>query len=212
MTKESLIDSLIREGFLKTPIIIEAFREIDRKDFVPEELKEAAYLNQALPIGEGQTISQPLTVAFMLELLEPRTGEKILDVGTGSGWQAALLSYIISKNDQEGKGKVISIERIKSLKEKAEENLSKYNFLEKGITELIEGNGAKGYKKEAPYDKIIAAASGERIPVNWKEQTVIGGRIVTPLGSSIFAFDKIGKDKFEKRQYFGFSFVPLIEE
>lgn len=210
MDKELLIDNLIKEGYLKTPIIIEAFREVDRKDFVPENMKDVAYLNQALPIGEEQTISQPLTVAFMLELLEPRTGEKILDVGTGSGWQAALLAYIISRNDTERKGKVITIERIEKLKESAEASLSKYGFLEKGVIETVKGNGAEGHKKEAPYDKIIAAASGDNIPERWKEQVVIGGRIVAPVKSSILVLDKVEKDKFEKKQHFGFSFVPLI--
>ena len=212
MSKEELIKNLIDDQYLKTPIIIEAFKAIDRQDFVPENLKSAAYLNQALPIGEEQTISQPLTVAFMLELLEPGTGDKILDVGTGSGWQAALLSYIVSKNDKEGKGEVISIERIEFLKQMAETNIAKYNFLEKGIVKIIYGDGSKGYSQAAPYDKIIAAASGNILPQAWKEQVNIGGRIVVPINSSIWVFDKVGDNKFEKKQYFGFSFVPLITE
>jgi len=212
MSKEELIKNLIDDQYLKTPIIIEAFKAIDRKDFIPENLKSAAYLNQALPIGEEQTISQPLTVAFMLELLEPGTGDKILDVGAGSGWQAALLSYIVSKNDKEGKGEVISIERIEFLKQMAETNIAKYNFLEKGIVKIIHGDGSKGYSQAAPYDKIIAAASGNILPQAWKEQVNIGGRIVVPINSSIWVFDKIGDNRFEKKQYFGFSFVPLITE
>jgi protein-L-isoaspartate(D-aspartate) O-methyltransferase len=212
MSKESLIQSLVNEGYLKTPIIIEAFQKIDRKDFVIDKYKDAAYFNEALPIGEGQTISQPLTVAFMLELLEPCTGEKILDIGTGSGWQAALLSYIISKDDREKKGKVVAIERIHNLKKMAENNLAKYGFIEKEITEVIEGNAAEGYEREAPYNKIIAAASGQKIPETWKEQIAIGGRIVAPIDFSIYVLDKIGKNEFKKRQYFGFSFVPLIQE
>ena len=212
MSKEELIKNLIDDQYLKTPIIIEAFKAIDRKDFIPENLKSAAYLNQALPIGEEQTISQPLTVAFMLELLEPGTGNKILDVGAGSGWQAALLSYIVSKNDKEGKGEVISIERIEFLKQMAEANIAKYNFLEKGVVKIIHGDGSKGYSQAAPYDKIIAAASGNILPQAWKEQINVGGRIVVPINSSIWVFDKIGDNIFEKKQYFGFSFVPLITE
>lgn len=212
MDNDKLIQELIDEGYLKTPIIIEAFKKIDRADFVPENVKPLAYLNQALPIGEGQTISQPLVVAFMLELLEPKTGEKILDVGTGSGWQTALLAYIVSKNDKENKGKIISIERIASLKEQAEKNISKYNFIEKGIVNTILGDGSKGYEKEAPYSKIIAAASAKEMPTSWQEQVAIGGKIVAPLGSSIYVFEKVGETKFAKKQYFGFSFVPLVKD
>ena len=90
----NLIDNLISEGWLKSPRIIEAFRKIKREDFLPDHLKDLAQLNEALPIGYGQTISQPLVVALMLELLEPKEGEKILDIGSGSGWTTALLAYI----------------------------------------------------------------------------------------------------------------------
>ncbi len=205
MTKDKLIDDLIRDGYLKTPPVIEAFRKIDRADFVPPEYKEKAYVNAPLPIGEGQTISQPLTVAFMLELLEPKAGEKILDIGAGSGWTTALLAEIVGET-----GKVTAIERIQKLKETAETNVSKYGFMEKGTVKIIQSNGVNGYKDEAPYDKIIAAASAGRIPRAWKSQLKIGGRIVAPVSSSIIMLHKIDQDHFEKKEYFGFAFVPLI--
>ncbi|MGC9610645.1 MAG: protein-L-isoaspartate(D-aspartate) O-methyltransferase [Minisyncoccia bacterium] len=205
MPKESLIQSLIDDGYLKTPAIIEAFRKIDRANFVPEEQKDEAYGNYPLPIGFGQTISQPLTVAFMLELLEPKSGEKILDVGTGSGWQAALLAHIVGDE-----GKVIAVERIAELFMFAGKNLGKYDFLGKGTIKIINADGSGGYKVEAPFDKIIAAASAEKIPEAWKEQLKIGGRIVAPVKESILVLDKKGPGEFEGRRYFGFSFVPLI--
>ncbi len=203
-----LIDSLIKEGWLKTPRIIKAFREIKRADFMPDDMKELAELNEALPIGFGQTISQPLTVAFMLEQLQPEAGNKILDIGSGSGWTTALLANILG-----GKGKVMAIEIVPELKEFGEKNVAKYSFIEKMIAEFICTDGSKGYKKEAPYDKIlVSAAVQEKIPQAWKEQLKIGGRIVTPINSSIWTIIKKSETEFEEIEYPGFAFVPLIEK
>lgn len=225
---ENLINSLIEDGYLKTPKIIEAFKQIDRIDFVLEEYKADAYVNAPLPIGFGQTISQPLTVAFMIELLQPKTSEKILEIGSGSGWQTAMLAYCVSgainidenseKNIGEsqpaqGQSKVVAVERIPELKEMAQKNVAKYGFIEKNLVEIVLGDGSKGYKNEAPYDKIIAAAAAEGdIPALWKKQLKIGGRIVAPVGESIIVIDKVSKMKYIKKEYFGFSFVPLIKE
>lgn len=208
---ENLINSLIKDSYLKTPAIIEAFKNIDRADFVLPKYKTDAYVNAPLPIGFGQTISQPLTVAFMMELLEPKPGEKILDIGAGSGWTCALLAYLVA-GEGDKKGTVTGIERIPELKEMAEKNVAKYNFIQKGIVKIIAADGSKGYKKEAPYDKIIAgaAASGD-VPIAWKRQLKIGGRIVAPVESSIIVIDKIAKNKYDKKEYFGFSFVPLVK-
>ncbi len=219
LTKENLIKKLIADGYLKTPAIIEAFNAIDRKDFVRaapvngaslaplgrEENINEAYGNYPLAIGFEQTISQPLTVAFMLELLEPKTGEKILDVGAGSGWQTAMLAKIVGEQ-----GKIFAVERIPELKKFAEENISKYEFIEKGIVKILEGDGSKGLTEEAPYDKIIAAATAEEIPQAWKDQLKMGGRIVAPVGQSIIVLNKTGQNQFTQKQYFGFNFVPLI--
>lgn len=204
---DSLINSLIQEGYLKTPRIIDAFRKIDRADFVPDDLKSEAYINAPLPIGRGQTISQPLTVAFMLELLQPKEGEKILDIGSGSGWQAALLAHVVGL-----KGKVFAIELIPELMEFGKENVAKYNFIKKGIVKFLCVDGSKGLPEEAPFDKIIAAATSEKIPEAWKKQLKVGGRLVTPVGSSIWLLAKIGKDKFKEKEFPGFAFVPLINK
>lgn len=203
---EELIDRLIKEGYLKTPLIIEAFQKIKREDFVPEGLRSEADINAPLPIGYGQTISQPLTVAFMLELLQPKAGDKILDIGSGSGWQTAMLAYCVGD-----KGKVYAIERIPELVEFGKNNVAKYSYIEKGIIEFVCGDGSKGLKEKAPFDKIIAAASAKEIPQEWKRQLKVGGRIVTPVKDSIWLLVKKSDKKFEEKEFFGFAFVPLIE-
>ena len=233
---EELIENLIRDGYLKTPLIIEAFRKIDREDFVINEFKEYAYANEPLQIGYGQTISQPLTVAFMLELLQPYPGDKILDIGSGSGWQTALLAYIVSQGkpaaspDLSGQaggpatispkanlGGVYAIDRIPELVEFGKKNVAKYNFLEKGIVEFIWGDGSSGWPNVNMYpelsegfDKIICAASAEQIPKQWKKQLKINGRLVAPVKNSIWLSIKKGKDEFEEQEFPGFAFVPLI--
>ena len=203
----SLTDLLVKEGWLKTERIIDAFKNIERKDFLPANIKNLADVNEALPVGFGQTISQPLTVAFMFELLQPEKGDKILDVGSGSGWTSALLAEIVSE-----KGKVIAVEVVSELKEFGEENLAKYKFVEKGIVEFVLGDGSQGYKKEALYDKILASASGYDLPQAWKDQLKIDGRIVCPIGSSIWLFIKKSENEFEEKEYPGFVFVPLINQ
>lgn len=208
-----LIDDLIKNKWLKTPQIIEAFKNIKRVDFLPEDKKKFAELNEAISIGYGQTISQPLVVAFMLEQLGPKQGDKILDIGFGSGWTSALLAYIVSnkKLNSKGDGKVIAIERIPELKKFGEKNIAKYNFIKKGIVKCICADGSKGCKKEAPFDKILVSASiQEKFPQTLKEQLKIGGKIVVPIHSSIWCFTKISINKFEEIEYPGFAFVPLI--
>lgn len=202
---DQLVQSLIKQNILKTPHIIEAFKAIDRKDFVPEEYKNEAYIDTALPTGEGQTISQPYTVAFMLELLQPEKGNKIMDVGSGSGWQSALLAHIVGP-----KGKVFGIERISEVKKMGDENIGKYNFIKKGIVVNLEMNAENGIPQEAPFDRIIAGASGEEVPKAWKKQLKIGGRIVMPIGGSIHLFIKKKGGSFDEQAFLGFAFVPFV--
>jgi len=223
MSNEELINNLVLDGYLKTPRIIQALRKIDRADFMPEKYKNSAYVNEPLPIGENQTISQPLTVAFMLELLEPKAGEKILDIGAGSGWQSALLAYIVSQppisessqhlsasSPHESAGCVVAVERILKLKALAEKNISKYGFTSRGIVKVIWKNATGGVPEEAPFDKIIAAASAEAIPEAWKSQLKVGGRLVAPVKNSIVVLDKVSETEFKEKEYYGFSFVPLV--
>jgi protein-L-isoaspartate(D-aspartate) O-methyltransferase len=217
----SLVDYLISNNYLKTPIIIDAFYKIKREDFLPEDLKDLSDLDQALPIGEGQTISQPAVVAFMLELLQPKPGEKILDIGSGSGWTTALLAQIVSNQEDNKfspkKGKVFAIEIIPELLEFGKKNISKYNFLKRGIVEFFCKDGKEGLKEEAPFDRILVSAAAKEVPKNLKEQLRIGGRIVIPISKnggsfsqSIFMLEKKEKDKFKEEEYPGFVFVPLV--
>jgi len=210
LTKKALIQEIIDLGYLKSPNIIEAFLAIDRKDFVVLEYQDETYSNIPLPIGFGQTISQPLTVAFILELLQPQAGEKILDIGAGSGWTTALLAYIVSQKLK--RGKVIAIERIPELKEFGEKNVAKYNFIEKGIVKFVCGDGSQGYEKEAPFDKILCSAAVNEVPKNWLKQLKIGGRIVTPLDGEIQLWIKKAENEFDIKRFHGFTFVPLITD
>lgn len=202
----NLINNLIEDGWLETPRIIKAFQDIKRADFMPENMKNLAKEDLAFPIGYGQTISQPLTVAFMLEKLQPEQGDKILDIGSGSGWTTALLAHIVGE-----RGKVIAIEVIPGLKEFGEKNVSEYNFIKKGIVEFICADGSKGFQGQAPYDRIlVSAAIQNNIPQEWKDQLKISGRIVVPIASSIWVFEKTSEKEFEEREYPDFVFVPLV--
>lgn len=206
-----LIDSLISEGYLRTPDIIKAFKEIKREDFVLPEDKEAAQINAPLPIGYGQTISQPMTVAFMLELLQPKKGDKVLDVGSGSGWTAALLGEIVG-----GKGRVYGIEIVEELKEFGEKNVAKYDNIFHGRVSILRTDGYGGLSEAAPFDKILVSAAAENVPNKLLEQLKIGGRLVIPLGrqfetQDIVVIDKAGENEFKERRYPGFIFVPLIK-
>ncbi|MFA6097178.1 MAG: protein-L-isoaspartate O-methyltransferase [Candidatus Paceibacterota bacterium] len=199
----SFVNNLINSGHLRTERIIDAFRAVRRRDFVPREFKEESELNEPLPTAYGQTISQPLTVAFMLELLSPGESEKVLDVGSGSGWQSALLACIVGE-----KGKVIAIERIPELSDFGRGNAKKYGF--KNL-EFVVGDGTLGYKEEAPFDKIIVAASAAgKVPSELKKQLKVGGRLVIPVDRSIWLIEKISENGFKETEYPGFVFVPLI--
>ncbi len=202
MNNEELVNYLIVSGVLKTPRIIEAFLKIDRKYFVPDILKDKAYIDEPLPIGNNQTISQPSTVAFMLELLQPTNTDKILDIGSGSAWTTALLCYIAGKN-----GKVIGLERVDELVKQGQKNLEKFNFYQ---TCKIEKAKKQIGLPNIKFDKILVSASAEEFPKELLHQLNIGGIIVIPVRNSIIKFEKISKDNIRKSEYPGFVFVPLI--
>lgn len=199
-------EEMIRNHLLPRGIsdkkVIKAFSKVDREEFVPDSFKEMAYLDRPLPIGYDVTISQPYIVALMCELLDLDSDSKVLDIGTGSGYQAAILSLICKQ--------VISIERIEELANSSRDRLSKLGH--KNV-EVIYGDGAKGYEKEAPYDGIIVAAATGEITEAWQKQLRVGGKIVYPqrINSTEMLIEAIKtEDGFEKYTHGYVSFVPLI--
>lgn len=205
-----LAKELINSGVLKTPAIMDAFDRIDRKDFVPEEIKEQAYLNIPLSISCGQTISQPWTVAFILELLQPEPGNKILEIGYGSGWQTALIASIVGRGG--ANGRVFAMEIVSELCDFGRKNIAKYDFIKNKTVSLRCVSAGKGWVEEAPFDRIISAASAKEIPLAWKEQLKIGGRMVAPIGNSVFLFIKKGENNFMESEFPGFVFVPFVDK
>ncbi|HPD55331.1 MAG TPA: protein-L-isoaspartate O-methyltransferase [Candidatus Paceibacterota bacterium] len=205
--QDKLIEDLVKDGFLHSPCVIEAFKKIDRSNFVIEPVKNNAYVNSPLAIGFGQTISQPLTVAFMLEKLDVQPGHKVLDVGSGSGWTTALLAAIVGE-----KGKVYGIEIIPEIYEFGKANVMRYSFLNKGIVEMYCGNGLEGLKEAAPFDRIMCSAAVKEIPPAFKDQLKIGGKMIFPMNNSLWLMSKKNETDFDTEEYPGFIFVPAIEK
>jgi protein-L-isoaspartate(D-aspartate) O-methyltransferase len=195
----------MKDGYLKTDSVIEAFSEINRMDFLPPELESEARSDVALPIGYGQTISQPATISTMLELLSAQKGQNILDIGSGSGWTTALLANIAGED-----GKVTAVERIKELAEWGKNNVDKYKYFEKGLVEFYVADGKLGWLENAPYDRILVSAAASEIPTELKKQLKVGGKMVIPVGDSLIYLEKKSEDDFYEEKYPGFAFVPLI--
>jgi len=194
--------SYLENIVLRTDGIIDAFRTVDRKDFVLKEYEKEAYGDYPLPIGFGQTISQPTTVAFMLELLQPEKGDKILDVGSGSGWTTALLAHIAGK-----KGKVFGLEKIPELVSLGKENLAKYDF---SNARILKAKEELGLKEEAPFDKILVSAFARTVPEELVKQLKTGGVVVMPVDNDILRIEKVSSKENKIQKFEGFVFVPLV--
>lgn len=202
---ESLIATLTGSDVLHTPEIIAAFRRVDRRWFVPPAVAEQAYENIPLPIGFGQTISQPLTVAIMMELLQPHQGDTCLDIGSGSGWVTALLAELVGH-----RGRVVALERIPQLVERTQQNVARFHYPH--VT-YHRGDGYQGWLQDAPYDHVHVAAASHELPKALVAQLRIGGSLIIPIGDivqELALIRKTGDTTFHEQRFPGFQFVPLI--
>lgn len=200
LNNNDLIKHLINTYALKSTNIIEAFENIDRADFVADPNSDV-YGDYPLYIGDGQTISQPTTVAMMLEMLSARQGDKVLDIGSGSGWTTALLSYIVGE-----RGSVLGLERVSELVDFGSRNLKKYDFTNSRIIQAGRELGLKGEK----FNRILVSAAADELPYELIDQLQVGGKLVIPVRDSIFEITKKQGGKFTSVEHYGFRFVPLI--
>jgi protein-L-isoaspartate(D-aspartate) O-methyltransferase len=211
--REWLIKSLIEEGILKKPEVINAMLKVPREEFVPAELKDHAYMDSPLPSLEGQTISAPHMVAMMCELLDLRRGNKVLEVGAGTGYHAAICAEIVAPLEalENERGHIFAIERLKNLVDFANRNLQRCGYNDR-VT-IIEGDGTLGYPEMAPFDRILVTAAAPRIPPPLKIQLKDGGRMVIPVGEAYSIQDLIvverKGDVYKEWTYGGCVFVPL---
>lgn len=203
-TLTKLVAYLKERRVLSKKHIIQAFLNIDRKDFVLMDLRSLAYIDEPLSIGHGQTISQPYTVALMLELLNAKKGDKVLDVGSGSGYTTALLAEIVGKT-----GKVIGVEIIPELVTMGRNNLAKYNF---SNAEIRQAGEVVGAPENSPYDRILVSASSDEIPKVLVKQLKKNGTMVIPVGNDIYKIKKKSDGSLKLERHEGFSFVPLTEK
>ncbi|MCF8080013.1 MAG: protein-L-isoaspartate(D-aspartate) O-methyltransferase [Desulfobacterales bacterium] len=198
-------DQLQRRG-VKDPAVLAAMEQVPREAFVPERLREVSYQDSPLPIGEGQTISQPFIVARMIERLELTPEDTVLEIGTGSGYGAAILSRIANT--------VYTVERHASLAEAAREKLEKLGY---DNIHVVVGDGSLGWPEHAPYDAIVGTAGAPKIPEPLKEQLAFGGRLVLPVGTIpeqqvLIRLRKTAEDRFEQEEMEAVRFVPLVGE
>jgi protein-L-isoaspartate(D-aspartate) O-methyltransferase len=196
-------EQIIARGVLD-PAVLKAMRDIPREKFVSPEIREFAYSDNPLPIGEGQTISQPYIVALMAEAMEISPGDRVLEIGTGSGYAAAVLSRIASE--------VYTVERIKRLVRIARNRLKKLGYAN---VHVLLGNGTLGWPQQAPYDAIVVTACGPEIPQAFLDQLKVGGRLIIPIGplpgfQSLIRVRKASEKDYEQEDLGDVSFVPLI--
>jgi protein-L-isoaspartate(D-aspartate) O-methyltransferase len=204
MNRDRMVDVQIARRGVHDIHVLTAMREVPREQFVDPGFEEFAYEDSPLPIGAGQTISQPYIVALMSEAAEVKPGDRVLEVGTGSGYAAAVLSRIAKH--------VYTIERHASLAEAAKARLAKLGY---DNVEVRIGDGTRGLPEEAPFDAILVAASGPEVPPALEDQLAIGGRLIMPVseelwGQSLRKFTRKSETVYEEEDLGAVRFVPLI--
>jgi protein-L-isoaspartate(D-aspartate) O-methyltransferase len=205
-SRDRMVDIQIAGRGVRDRYVLDAMRRVPREAFIEEGLQEFAYEDAPLPIGAGQTISQPYIVALMIEAAEVRPGDKVLEVGAGSGYAAAVLAQIADR--------VYAIERLAELGEAARERVRALGYHN---IELRVADGTRGWPEAAPFDAILVAAGGPEVPAALKAQLVVGGRLVIPVGSAprmqtLVKLTRRGETDFEEEDLGAVAFVPLIGE
>jgi protein-L-isoaspartate(D-aspartate) O-methyltransferase len=200
--RESMVSTQIKSRGIKDARVLEAMEKVPRHVFVPENMRKFAYNDEPLPIGKGQTISQPYIVAYMTEILQLSSEEKVLEVGTGSGYQAAVLAEIAKE--------VFTVEIIDELSKNAQEVLQAEGYTN---IHFRVSDGACGWEKNAPYDAIMVTAAPPEVPRALQDQLKIGGRMVVPVGDAFQELVLIVREKnrFKKKKLLPVRFVPLVK-
>jgi protein-L-isoaspartate(D-aspartate) O-methyltransferase len=204
--REEMVRYQVAARGVRSEPVLEAMRSVPREEFLPDNLREFAYEDSPLPIAAGQTISQPYIVAFMVEALNLRGGERVLEIGAGSGYAAAILAQIAAR--------VYSIERIGELAKGAAATLARLGYHN---VEIRHADGTRGWPEQAPFDAIVVAAGGPEVPESLKQQMKIGGRLIIPIGSTpeiqeLVRVTRVSDDEFEMEDLADVRFVPLLGE
>ena len=205
--RDRMVETQIARRGVRDPAVLEAMRTVPRERFVPEWRRDDAYADEPLPIEEGQTISQPYIVALMIEAARPQPGDRALEIGTGCGYSAAVLSTLVAE--------VYTVERLAELAESARRRLAELGYAN---VHVRHANGTLGWPDHAPYHVIIVTAGGPRVPQPLLDQLAVGGRLVMPVGSwrvgqrliRMTCTGRPGDDRYEREDLEAVAFVPLI--
>ena len=198
-----MVEQQIARRGISDQAVLDAMRAVPREEFVPQPMRDYAYEDTAVPLAHGQTVSQPYIVALMAEAAELKPDSKVLEIGTGSGYAAAVLAEIA--------GRIVTIERLSSLAEAAAARLQRLGYAK---VQVISGDGTDGYEAEAPFDAILSAAGSPEVPEAWKRQLAVGGRLILPLGPPgdqlLVKIVRLGPEEFSQKALAAVRFVPLV--